>query len=124
MLTHEKAIKRLGRYLYHKKREGIVYNPDITKGIECYVDVEFAGGWQQADSHKPDNILSRTGMVIMYANCPIFWRSTLQTEIDLSIAEAGYIAFSIYLRQVIPLMTMIEEIHAVFTIHIMKPYFV
>ena len=24
MLTHEKAIKRLGRYLYHTKREGIV----------------------------------------------------------------------------------------------------
>ena len=34
MLTHEKAIKLLGRYLYHTKREGIVYNPDITKGLE------------------------------------------------------------------------------------------
>ena len=34
MLTHEKAIKRLGRYLYHTKSEGIVYNPDTSKGLE------------------------------------------------------------------------------------------
>ena len=45
----------------------------------------------------------------MYANCPIFWRSTLQTEIALSTAEAEYIAFSTALRLVIPLMTMMEE---------------
>ena len=79
VLLHEKAIKRLGRYLYHTKRKGIFYKPYITTGLECYVDADFAGGWQQANSHEPDNVLSRTGMVIMYANCPIFWRSTLQT---------------------------------------------
>ena len=118
MLLHEKAIKRLGRYLYHTKCEGIVYNPDITKGLECYVYADFSGGWQQADSHEPDNVLSITVMVIMYANCPIFWRSTLQTEIALSTAEAEYIALSTALRQVIPLMTLMEEIHAVFPIHI------
>ena len=33
MLLHEKAIKQLGRYLYHIKRDGIVYNLDITKGL-------------------------------------------------------------------------------------------
>ena len=108
MLLHEKAIKRLGRYLYHTKSEGIVYNPDITKGLECYVDADFAGGWQQADSHEPDNVLSRTEMVIMYANCSIFWRSTLQTEIALSTAETEYIVLSTDLRQVIPLMKMME----------------
>ena len=88
ILTHEKAIKQLSRYMYRTKREGIVYNLDLPKGIECYVDADFAGDWQQADSHEPDNVLSRTGMVIMYANCQIFWRSTLQTELALSTAEA------------------------------------
>ena len=102
MLKHEKAIKRLGRYLYHTKRERIVYNLDITKGLERYVDAYFSGGWQKADPHEPDNVLSRTGMVIMYANCPIFWRSHLQTEIALSTAEAEYIALSTAMRQVIP----------------------
>ena len=88
MLTHEKAIKRLGRYLYHTKHEGIVYNPEIIKGLKCYVDADFAEGWQKADSHEPDNVLSITGMVIMYANCPIFWHSILQTQISLSTDEA------------------------------------
>ena len=60
----------------------------------------------------------------MYANCPIFWRSNLQTEIALSNAEAEYIELSTDMRQVITLMTMMEEIHAVFPIHISKPYFV
>jgi hypothetical protein len=124
MLLHEKAIKRLGRYLYHTKREGIVYDPDTSKGLECYVDADFAGGWQQADSDDADNVLSRTGMVIMYANCPIYWRSSLQTEIALSTAEAEYIALSSALRQVLPLMTLMEEIHNVIPMHISKPNFV
>ena len=124
MLLHEKAIKRLGRYLYHTKREGIVYNPDTSKGLECYVDADFAGGWQQADSDDPDNVLSRTGMVIMYANCPIYWRSSLQTEIALSTAEAEYIALSSAMRQVLPLMTLMEEINPVIPMHGSKPNFV
>ena len=43
MLSHEKAIKSLVRYLLHTKKEGIVYNPDVSKVIECYVDADFAG---------------------------------------------------------------------------------
>ena len=48
----------------------------------------------------------------------------LHTEIALSTAETEYIALSTALRQVIPPMTMMEEIHAVFPIHILKPEFV
>ena len=88
MLLHDKAIKRLGRYLSHTRKEGIAYNPDTSKGLECYVDADFAGGWQEANTYDADNVMSQTGMVIMYDNCPIFWRSSLQTEIDLSTAEA------------------------------------
>ena len=47
MLSHKKAIKRLGRYLLHTKKEGIIYNPDISKGLECYLDADFAGGWSR-----------------------------------------------------------------------------
>ena len=68
--------------------------------------------------------MSRTGVVIMYANCPIFWRSTLQTEIALSTAEAEYIALSSALRQVIPLMTMMQEIQLVIPINVSEPDFV
>ena len=123
-LSHEKAIKRLGRYLYHTRKEGIIYNPDISKGLECYVDADFAGGWTNADAEDAENVLSRTGMVIMYANCPIYWFSRLQTEIALSTAESEYIALSAALRAVIPCMTMMEEINEVFPLHIDKPNFV
>ena len=34
MLMHKKAIEQLDRYLYHTKHEGIVYNPDTSKGLE------------------------------------------------------------------------------------------
>ena len=60
----------------------------------------------------------------MYAGCPIFWASKLQTEIALSTAEAEYIAFSQVLREVIPLMTLMEEIHLIFPVHITQPNFV
>ena len=88
------------------------------------MDADFAGGWQQADSSDAENVMSRTGMIIMYANCPIYWRSSLQTEIALSTAEAEYIALSSALREVLPLMTMMEEINKVFPLLIQKPKFV
>ena len=107
MLSQEKASKRLGRYLSHTRKEGIVYNTDTSKGLECYVEADFARGWQEANADA-DNVMPQTGMVIMYANCPIFWRSSLQTEIALSTVEAEYIALSSALRQVLPLMKMME----------------
>ena len=63
-------------------------------------------------------------MVIMYANSPIFWRSSLQTEIALSTAEEEYITLSSALRQVLPLMKIMEEINEVFPLLISKPNFV
>ena len=124
MLSHEKAIKRLGQYLSQTRKGGIVYSPDTSKGLEFYVDANFAGGWQEENTDDADNIMSQTGMVIMYANCPIFWRSSLQTEIALSTAEEDYIALSSALRQVLPLMKMMEEINEVFSLLISKPIFV
>jgi hypothetical protein len=87
---------------------GIVYTPKPELGLECFVDADFAGGWTQADADNPDNVLSRTGYVIRYAGCPIGWCSKLQSEIALSTAEAEYIALSQALREVIPLITLLD----------------
>jgi len=57
-LSHESSIMQLGRYLYHTKTKDIVYNPDITKGLECYVDAGFAGAWIRADANDAENVLS------------------------------------------------------------------
>ena len=89
--------------------------------MECYVHAYFAGRWQQAYTYDADNIISRTGIFIMYANCPIFWRSSLKTEIDLSTDEAEYTELSSALRKVLPLMTMIQEIDKLSPLLILKP---
>jgi len=99
---------QLGRYLLDTRKCGIIYKPDRSKGLECYVDADFAGGWIQANALNAENVLSRTGYVIMYTNCPILWVSRLQTEIALSTAEAEYIALSQALCDVIPLITLLK----------------
>ena len=105
---------KIGRYLLHTIDRGIIFEPDKSKGLECYVDADFSGGWFQAEAHDADNVIFRTGFIIMYANCPIFWAIKLKTDIALSTAEANYIALSQSLREVIPLMTLMEEIHNFF----------
>ena len=77
MLSHEKVVLRIGKYFLGTRTRGIVYKPDKSKGIECYVDANFAGGWSQADAENAENIISRTGYIIMYANCPIHFVSKL-----------------------------------------------
>jgi hypothetical protein len=123
-LSHEQATTCLGRYLVHTKDRCIVYEPDKSMGIECYVDTDFAGGWKITTSTDAENIMScTTGFVITYANCPIYWASCLQTEIALSIAKAEYIAMSSALCKVKPLMTLMKELHTIFPVHINKPNF-
>jgi hypothetical protein len=120
-LSHEQATTRLGRYLAHTKDRGIVYEPDTSMGMECYIDADFAGGWNIITSAYADNVMSCTGFVITYANCPIYWASCHQTEIALSTTEAEHIEMSSALCKVIPLMKRMKELHTIFPVHINKP---
>ena len=52
------------------------------------MDADFAGVWSQELGDDVDNVMSRTRMIIMYADCPVYCRSSLQTEIALSTDEA------------------------------------
>ncbi len=114
-LSHDQATTCLGRYLAHTKDRGIVYEPDKSMGIECYVDADLAGGWNMTTSPDADNVMSCTHFVITYANCLIYWASCLQTEIALSTAKAEYIAMPSALRKVIPpRMTLMKELHTIF----------
>jgi hypothetical protein len=62
MLSHEKSIMHIGQYLLNTHKRGIIYKPDKSKGLECYVNADFADGWSQAnDAKNADNVLSRTG---------------------------------------------------------------
>ena len=68
------------------------------------MDAGFAGGSSQGVGDNVDNAISRIGMVIMYANYPVYWVVSLQTEISLTTAESEYIVLSFALREVLPLV--------------------
>jgi hypothetical protein len=115
---------RIGRYLLSTCKKGMIYKPDSTKGIEVYVDADFDGDWDPADAMNADNIYSRTGYVIQYAGCPIYWQRKLQMEIALSTAEAEYIALSQALRETLSMPQLMKEINVIFPLCLPQPKFV
>jgi hypothetical protein len=46
----------------------------------------------------------------MFASCPMVWVSKLQTEVALSMTEAEYIALSQAMRDLIPLLGLLDEL--------------
>ena len=82
--SHEEAVKRICRYLHGTKDLGMTFRPNKSKGLECYVDADWAGSWHEDFSDDPTNAMSRTRYVITYAGCPIVWVSKMQSLIALS----------------------------------------
>jgi hypothetical protein len=106
---HGRAIKWIGRYLVNTRDRGIILKPDLTKSFEVYADADFAGNFHRNESADPDTARSRTGYIILYAGCPVYWQSKLQSEIALSTTEAEVISLSQALRATIPLMNIAKE---------------
>jgi len=106
---HAKAIRWLARYLKGTRDKGTILRPDKTKGLEVYVDADFAGNWDPSEFEDPDTARSRHGYFITFAGCPIVWKSQLQTEIALSSTESEYTGLSYALREAIPIMRLFQE---------------
>ena len=113
-LSHERALKRIVRYLKGTKDKGIILSPDPKKGITCYVDADFAGGYCNETKDHPISVYSRTGYVLVYFGCPLIWVSKLQSEISLSTVEAEYVALSQAMRDVIPFIDLVKEMDGIF----------
>ena len=79
-------------------------------GIKCYVDSNLSYGWNQEEGKDPGLVLSRTGYVITYDNCPIIWEIRQQTKIKLSTMEVEYIALYQAMRGVLTFVSLIKEI--------------
>ena len=96
------------------KDRGIDFRPNCKKGLECFVYADYAAGKSKADAQNPDNLLSRTGYVLFYADCSVVFISRMQTEIALSTAESEYIARSMAMSDVISLMQLKKEMGSIF----------
>ncbi len=71
-LSHEHAIKRICKYLLNTADKGLIYKPDLSRGLEFYVNADFAGGWASGNSSDLESVLLQTGFVVMYAEIPIY----------------------------------------------------
>eukprot|EP00980_Cylindrotheca_fusiformis_P011699 scaffold2782_cov88-Cylindrotheca_fusiformis.AAC.2 len=106
---HGDAVRWLARYLKGTKHKGTILRPVQDRGLEVYVDADFAGNWVPKEYMDRDTARSRHGYYIMYAGCPILWKSQLQTEIALSSTESEYTGLSYGLRDAIPIMNLFKE---------------
>jgi hypothetical protein len=99
----------LGRYLKATRNKGTILKPHKGKGLELYVDADFSGNWDPKESWDRDTARSRHGYIVKYENCPLLWKSQLQTEITFSSTESEYTGMLIGLREVIPLIKLLRE---------------
>ena len=107
---HAEAVKRLGRYLLGTRAKGLIINPRSLWHFDCWVDADYAGNWRYNDAHvDPMTSKSRSGWIVRFVGAPITWASKMQTITALSTTEAEYIALSLSLREVIPLMGILKE---------------
>jgi hypothetical protein len=108
-IQHTIAVKRIGRYLLATKDKGLIMKPN-QEGMECWVDAAHASEWNnKTASSDSSSARSRMGHLITYAGCPMHWASKMQTEIALSTTEAEYIALSQSMREVLPIIWLLEE---------------
>jgi hypothetical protein len=107
---HDEAILYLICYLKKTRDLGLCFKPDFTKGCECYCDADFSGLWNKAFAPvDPSTSKSQSDWIVFYEGCPVSWASKLQSQVALSTTEAEYIAMSQALRDVIPIMGLLQE---------------
>eukprot|EP00956_Cyclotella_meneghiniana_P040385 scaffold194139_cov44-Cyclotella_meneghiniana.AAC.1 len=70
-LSHENALKRIGRYLKATRDKGLILNPSGDLKIDAYPDADFAGLYGHEKNNDPACAKSRTGFVITVADCPM-----------------------------------------------------
>ena len=103
---HELVLKRLGRYLKQTPDHGMVMNVsnDAYK-IDAYPDADFAGMYGHENHTDPACAKSRTGFIITFADCPVYWQSKLQIETALSTMEAKSMLFQLAVESSFPSLT-------------------
>ena len=59
--SYEEAVKHICKYLLKTQDMGLLLKPDKTRGLECYVDADWARSWIHLLSHDPMLAKFRTG---------------------------------------------------------------
>jgi hypothetical protein len=107
---HELALLRVGRYLKGTMGQGLIMTPTSEARIDCYPDADFAGLYGHEDSQDPSCAKSRTGYIILAFNCPVMWRSRIQTLVAASTMEAEYVALSTACKDFFPVIDLVKAL--------------
>jgi hypothetical protein len=111
--SHAIAVKHICRYLKGTATRGLEFTLNGEMAIDCYVDSDFAGLWNQEEEQDPVSTRSRTGYFLTFGGCPLLWGSKLQTETALSTMESEYISLSQSMRELIPIREAILEMQKI-----------
>ena len=99
---HWTAVKRILRYLKGTSNFGLIYREDTPRGITGYADADWAG---DVGDRK-----STSGYVFLMGSAAISWKSSKQTCVALSTAEAEYVALSAAAQEAIWLQQLTSEL--------------
>jgi hypothetical protein len=110
--SHGDAIINLAKYLKGTRDKGIYMKKNSEKSFEVYADADFSGNWDMETAMlDASTAKSRSGYALTLNDCPIIWHSKLQSTICLSTTEAEYVCLSQSLRDTIPVINLLKEMH-------------
>lgn len=99
---HWTAVKRILRYLKGTSNFGLIYKEDTPTTIIGYSDADWAG---DVGDRK-----STSGYMFFLGGAAISWRSSKQTCVALSTAEAEYVALSAAAQEAIWLQQLASDL--------------
>ena len=100
---HWTVVKRILRYLNGTRQFGLLYKANTSSDeIEGFSDSDWAG--------DVGDRRSTSGYVFLLGGAAVSWKSTKQTTVALSTAEAEYIALSSASQEAIWLQQLISDL--------------
>ncbi|KAF0733960.1 hypothetical protein Ae201684P_002426 [Aphanomyces euteiches] len=99
---HERAIKRILRYLQGTKHYGLEIKTDGANEMHVFTDADWAG--------DKSNRRSTTGCIVEVYGAIIHWFSKQQATVALSTMEAEYIAASVGTQEALWLQKLMMEL--------------
>jgi hypothetical protein len=79
--SHEEALIRIGLYLKGSRDKVLILTPNsnVLK-IEAFPDADFGGLYGHEHPCDPECVKSRTGFILNVTDCPVLWKSQLQSS--------------------------------------------
>ena len=97
--------------MHRTRTKGIYIKPSQDIQVDCYVVADFAGLWGFEHDQDLTCVKSRTCYLIEFMSCPLIWVSKLQTQIALNPMESEYITLAHFMRDLIVIRGVLQEIH-------------